>query len=557
MAIVDVERLKRSGQKFVNGFTPGQKVISVLGVAGLVLATSMFMKWSSAPSYSPLFSNLSGKDAGDVTSALDSMGVKYKLTNGGGTVEVPQSQLYKARVDLSAKGLPANSDAWASFDKAGITTSAMQQDVNYQRALQAELQKTVEAINGVRGANVNLALPSDDPFVGDNAPKATAAVQVDTGGVQLGAEQVQSIVHLVSSSVKSLAPNDVTVTDTSGNLLYAPGADDAFASTQNLSKEMAFEAAKKAQIEDMLAKSLGPGHATVTVSANVDFSKGTTEQTQVTPVTDANGKLLPLNDNHEKTTFTGPGSNNTGILGPNGTPAGGTTPKQSYVDDKTNNTYGTNTQHTVTDQPGFNVKQLDVAVALDKSVVTQADVATYQNLVAAAAGIDTTNRKDVLTVQLVPMDKTAVALAKQHYDTLTKPPVAASPMDLMKIVRYVVTLLIVALVLLMARRSVKKAQLSFATSRVPLDLAALEAPGMAALPAPMGDAAHAAQPALAGARSGALPAAGSAPTATAVVDRPPLDTARSPVETEVVSLIERQPDEVAQTLRSWLADRRG
>src|SRR5947209_99784 len=123
MPIVDVDRLKRSGQKFASGFTPGQKVISVLGVVGIVLAATAFMKWSSAPTYAPLFSNLSGKDAGAITSQLQTMGVKYQLADGGATVMVPQSKLYQARVALSAKGLPANSDSFALLDNSSITTS--------------------------------------------------------------------------------------------------------------------------------------------------------------------------------------------------------------------------------------------------------------------------------------------------------------------------------------------------------------------------------------------------------------------------------------------------
>ena len=89
MPIIDVDRLKRSGQTFATGFTSGQKVISALGVAGLVLALVMFTRWSATPDYAPLFSNLNGKDASDITKALDTQGVKWQLTDGGNTVMVP------------------------------------------------------------------------------------------------------------------------------------------------------------------------------------------------------------------------------------------------------------------------------------------------------------------------------------------------------------------------------------------------------------------------------------------------------------------------------------
>src|SRR3954468_10024845 len=257
MALLDVDRLKQGGQKFVTGFTPGQKVMSVLGIAGLAIAMFMFTKWSSKPNYAPLFSNLSAKDAGDITKALDGMKVPYQLTDGGATIEVPQKNLYKARVDLSSKGLPANSDGYALLDKAGITTSEFTQHVDYQRAVQTELANTIQAINGVHGATVNLALPSDDPFVGDTAPKATAAVQVDTGGVQMAPEQVQAIVHLVSSSVKDLSPEGITVSDTMGHLLYSSGQDGSFTSSQNMSRTLAYEDLVRTAVTQQLAAVLG------------------------------------------------------------------------------------------------------------------------------------------------------------------------------------------------------------------------------------------------------------------------------------------------------------
>src|SRR4051812_19158512 len=259
MPLVDVDRLRQGGQKFVSGFTPGQKVVSVLGIAGLAVAMFMFTKWSSKPNYSPLFSNLSAKDAGDITKALDGMKVPYQLTDGGGTITVPQSNVYKARVDLSSKGLPGNSDGYALLDKAGITTSEFTQHVDYQRAVQTELGKTIQAIRGVQGAAVNLALPSDDPFVGDDQQKATASVQVDTGGVQMAPEQVQAIVHLVSSSVKDLSPEGITVSDTMGHLLYSSGQDGSFTSSQNMSRTLAYEDQVKTSVNTQLAAVLGPG----------------------------------------------------------------------------------------------------------------------------------------------------------------------------------------------------------------------------------------------------------------------------------------------------------
>src|SRR5271154_5647855 len=123
MPVVDVDRLKEQGKRFVDGFTPGQKAMTILGVIAVVFAGMAFTKWSSSTDYAPLYTNLSGADAGKVTQALDSAGVKWKLADGGASVLVPAGSVYKERVALSAQGLPASSDDLSLLDKEGITAS--------------------------------------------------------------------------------------------------------------------------------------------------------------------------------------------------------------------------------------------------------------------------------------------------------------------------------------------------------------------------------------------------------------------------------------------------
>src|SRR4051794_3267227 len=145
MSAIDMDRIKEQGRRFVDGFTPGQKAMTILGVVAVVLGGMTFMKWAATPNYAPLYTGLSGQDAGNVTQQLDSMNVKYKLTGGGGTIMVAQPDVYKTRVSLSAKGLPAGGgDTFALLDKQGITTDQFTRNVAYQRALQGELGRTIE-----------------------------------------------------------------------------------------------------------------------------------------------------------------------------------------------------------------------------------------------------------------------------------------------------------------------------------------------------------------------------------------------------------------------------
>ena len=534
MPIVDMERLKRSGQRFANGFSPGQKVISVLAIAGLGFALFTFTKWAATTDYAPLYSNLDSSDASDITAELDARGVSYELSNGGATILVPRADVYQTRIDLSAKGMPNGGDGYALLDdKSGsITQSEFSQRVDYQRAVQTELANTIMAMDGVRAATVNLTLPSDDPFVGADQEQAKAAVLLDLGSAGMDAEQTQAVVHLVSSSVADLTPDSVTVTDTQGNVLAAPGGDDSLQSSQNLAKTAAYETALAGKIEAMLAKSLGPGHATVAVTAEMNFDQSIEERTTSTPNVDATGAPIPESASEKETQYVGPGNNTTGVLGPDGTPTGGATTDVSFLetDRQVNNAFNTTIQ--TIENAGGDLERLNVAVMVDRDKVP-GGVAALTELISTAAGIDTA-RGDTLAVQPAVFDEKVQAAVEQQ---ITAAETGSSATDMLGIARYLLTLLIVGLVLFFAWRAVKRAQLAMGPTRVPLDLAALEAAGYSV-------------PALA--ELGSIHEA-----MNALPERPtPLEPQRSSVEHEVTDLIDRQPEEVAQTLRSWLADRR-
>src|SRR5262245_58434178 len=107
MATIDLDRIKQHGKRFADGFTPGQKAMTVLGVVVVVLGGMMFMRWASTPSYAPLYTGLSSQDAGAVTQELQSTGVKYKIAGGGATVLVPAAVVDQTRIALAAKGIPS------------------------------------------------------------------------------------------------------------------------------------------------------------------------------------------------------------------------------------------------------------------------------------------------------------------------------------------------------------------------------------------------------------------------------------------------------------------
>ena len=529
MALFDAERMREHGKRFANGFTAGQKTMSIIGVVVVLGGAFFFTKWAATADYAALYTGLDPADAGEVTTELDARGVDYKLSDGGRTIMVPRPDVYQTRLDLSSQGLPSGGDSYALIDEEGITTSEFRQRIDYQRALQGELSKTIMALDGVKSATVNLTIPKQDVFVGADESKTSAAVLVETaGGSLLSSEQVQSIVHLVSSSVADLPPDQVTVTDSLGNLLAAPGRE-VNGSSEQLEERTAFEDDLSAEIESLVAASLGPGHAAVSVTADLDFDKSMTEKLTYTQ---PGGNQTPQSQSNTNETYTSEGSGSTGgVVGPDGsaTGGGGTV---DYNKTETQAQYAVNSVAEEVQRAPGSINRLNVAMIVDQESIDAGDIATWTQTISAAAGIDTT-RGDIIKIQRTPFDDT---VAKQAEKDLAAAASADGKDFMMTIVRYVVTLLIVGIVLFLAWRSVKKSQ-SFAPMRVPLDLRELEA-----------DLAR-----IGGSRElVAVAAAASLPDAPIQAIEP----AKSVIEAQITDLIERQPDEVAQTLRSWLADRR-
>ena len=253
----------------------GQKVVIGLLLVGLLLGGFFFFRWITAPTQAPLFSNLASADASAIVDELNAGGVAYTLADGGQTIMVDKDQVYDLRLQMSGKGLPAGQDTgYALLDKQGITTSEFQQQVTYQRALEGELSNTLEALDGVNQAVVHVALPKDEVFVTEQA-KPTASVLLDLApGTKLSGEQIQAVTNLVSSSVQDMDPDQVTVTDSTGHVLSAPGTGiTAGAGDARSQVEQEYEARLAANAQQILDTVVGPGHAKVSVRADVDLSQ--------------------------------------------------------------------------------------------------------------------------------------------------------------------------------------------------------------------------------------------------------------------------------------------
>jgi flagellar M-ring protein FliF len=529
----------RRAQLLFSGFTSGQKAITILAVLVLVVGGSLFYRWAAAPALTPLFSGLAAEDASAIVQELDGRGTKYAIADGGATVMVPRDQVYKLRLDMTAQGLPAGSrSGYSILDQQGITTSDFLQHVGYQRALEGELAKTIMSIQGITGASVHLALPEKDVFASQNSrPSASVLLNVSAGH-RLTGEQVRAIDHLVASSVPRLVPEDVTIADTQGRVLST--GDEAGMDAASATREQqvrAYEDKLAASAQTMLDRITGAGMAVVRVNADLDFDRRNTRTQRY--LYDA--EVPPITQNESTESYRGAGRNPTGVLGPdNISVPGGAAGASEYEKRSTNTTNAVGS--VVEDRVGApgTVRRLTVAVLVDQRATAQVGAAQLEELVANAVGLDT-SRGDTIQVEQLQFDTTGVDGAAAEAEAAAA---AQKRAELMAMLRIGGVVLLVIAVLVLAFLSARSRREELGTEA----LAELEAQRQW-LQAVREDApAH------------ALVGAG-APTSTdgrLALDAAPDEEAarRAALRGDIGTLIERQPEEVAQLLRGWLADRR-
>ncbi|GGY11002.1 flagellar M-ring protein [Paludibacterium paludis] len=235
------------------------------------------------PAYKVLFSNLSDRDGGQITASLQAMNVPYQLGNGG-VISVPSDKVYDARLKLAAQGLPkAGGVGFELMDNQKFGISQFAEQVNYQRAIEGELARTIESIQSVETARIHIATPKQSVFVREQQ-QTTASVMLSLfRGRVLDAAQVAGIVNLVSSSVPGLTAKNVTVVDQDGNLLSRIQDPDSASGTldqRQLSYVHQIEDDYVKRIEAILEPIFGKGNARAQVTAQLDFSE--TEQTSET-----------------------------------------------------------------------------------------------------------------------------------------------------------------------------------------------------------------------------------------------------------------------------------
>jgi flagellar M-ring protein FliF len=281
------ERLREFSQggrervtQLLAGLSPQQRALLFRGVPVLLVALAVGVYLLQRVHYRPLFADLSPQDAALAIKELEAQKIPYILRKDGTVIEVPEEVLYRTRVELAGKGIPSGGGSgFELFEQTPFGMSEFTQRVNYLRALQGELTRTISALAAVQSCRVHLALPTRSAFLGPEE-KASASVVIELRpGYQLKPEHVQGIINLVAASVSGLAPEQVSLVDTSGRPLRPVQAAEERSPTELLHGLKAqAEQELEGRIQSMLEPILGEGRAVARASVELDFRE--TQRTQ-------------------------------------------------------------------------------------------------------------------------------------------------------------------------------------------------------------------------------------------------------------------------------------
>jgi flagellar M-ring protein FliF len=414
-----LESLQRLKDTFLA--LPGPQKILYASAVLLVAASLMYTVFlSNQVEYVPLFSRLSEGEMGTIVETLKKKKLPYQLSESG-ALSVPKEQLYDIRLTLAAEGIPRGSGSgFEIFDQQKLGSTEFVQKINYQRALQGELARTLNQMNEVMESRVHLALPEESLFVEDRKPPSAAVVLKLHPGTRLSQRQTQGIVHLVASSVKGLQEDHVSILSTDGQVLFKKNPTDnpLQASGTQLEYKNQVEESLRQKLQSMLEQVLGSTRVISRVTADLDFNQTRIEQETFDPdssVVRSHHRKTENNEGHDAAAK----GNADAAVNLEGKLAEGQSKEQQKKLNRQQETvnYEMNHINRKTVQASGTIKKLSVAVLVDGLYETKPDAAgqpkqvyvgrppeqlkSLEEIVKKAVGYDD-SRGDQITVSNVP-----------------------------------------------------------------------------------------------------------------------------------------------------------
>jgi len=419
--------LGQLGERF-NQLSQGKKV-AALSLVALALASLLVMSlWLKAPDYQLLYANLSQEDAGAIVEKLKNQKIPYEVSNGGRTIRVASDMIHETRLQLAGEGLPEGSDVGLEmFEDTPLGMTDFIQKINFQRALQGELTRTIKTLDAVAQVRVHLVIPKDNLFR-KQKPKGKASITLKLkSGKSLSEGQIQGIVHLVSASVGSIEASNVVIVDVNGNLLSGgkEPSEGAMMSTSNFKHKLRVQKELQAKIIKMLEDALGSGKVIAKISTDLDFEQ--VERTE--EIFDPDSQVVRSeNQISESSVGSIPPGGITGVqaLVPSGEDSGSGA-GQAAQRNKSNAVfnYEINKEVRRISKPVGEITKLSVAVMIDGTMAgdpaeyqprTPEEMAKYLQMVQSAVGFDA-DRGDVVQVENIQFDHSQLDKEKAEIES--------------------------------------------------------------------------------------------------------------------------------------------
>lgn len=510
---------------FWNKIGFNQKIIIVFMFfvfVGIIWFTTMLAK---RPDYALLYSNISESDSAQIVNKLRDAKVPYMLKDNGKSVYVPSEKVYDMRIAMANDGLPQGSGmGYELFDKANFGMTDFVQRLNYTRALQGELSRTISQLNEIESARVQIVMPEEKLFnSGEQKTSASIFLKLKTGS--LSSSQINGIVNLVASSVENLSPDNITVIDSLGNLLSSSFSDSGSLSKSKSQIELqeTVERRLSQKVQTMLEGVLGPESAIVRVSALLNYEE--IEKTQ--ELYDPEGAVVRT----ETISSESQEGSSGGISGASGIVQNQATGAQTQSSGKNNkknkevikNSYEINrTVQRILKQAG-DIKRLTISVFIKqkteidadgnkKSIERSADeISSFENIVKRALGYDE-SRGDEMILKEIEFNDDYMANELKMIEK------ASQQQFFLKIGKYVMTGLVTIILFLFISKMLKNSKLEVVESGIPVGEGGGGEMALAAMSSPQKSASHA------------------------------------QFQAQIEQLVQEEPEKVAMLLKNWLAE---
>ncbi len=413
-----MEQLK----KLIAALSIKQRIVIVITAIAAIAAMSGLVHWKHESDFHPLFTGMAPEDAAAIVTKLKESSTEFRLSDNGATVLVPAAKLDELRLEMAGAGLPKTGRiGFELFDKTNLGITDFTEHVNYRRALEGELERSIRSLNEVQEARVHVTFPRDSVFLESREPaKASVLVHLRLGA-HLSPQNVVAVTNLVASAVEGLTPDAVSVLDMSGNLLsrpHKPSIDGSDASDAALEYRQQLEKDLLAKMNSTLEPLLGEGKFRAGVSVDCDFTSGEQSDEIFDPA-----RSVMVTSQKTEDIVGGPNSQSGGVPGTASNlprPASRPATSGSSVARRTENvSYESSRMVRHTKLPQGAIKRISASLLLDQDVTWQGKakvmvpptpekLKAIHDLVAGAIGLST-DRGDQLVIESLPFEQTLIS----------------------------------------------------------------------------------------------------------------------------------------------------